>query len=52
MKLAFLVVFFLVAMMTFPALAGADCYYDGQRVPEGTRIGALVCVNGQWEYRP
>jgi hypothetical protein len=26
----------------------ADCYHNGQQVPEGTRIGALVCENGKW----
>ena len=29
-----------------PALA--DCYYNGQTVPEGTVVGGLVCQNGQW----
>jgi len=26
----------------------ADCYHNGQQVPEGTRIGTLVCENGKW----
>jgi hypothetical protein len=29
-----------------PALA--DCYLNGQLVPEGTMVGGLTCVNGQW----
>lgn len=28
--------------------ARADCYHNGQMVPEGTQIGGLVCQNGQW----
>jgi hypothetical protein len=31
---------------TGPVLA--DCYYNGKRVAEGTRIGVRVCENGQW----
>jgi hypothetical protein len=30
------------------AAAQSGCYYNGQHYPEGTRIGGLVCVNGQW----
>ena len=26
----------------------ADCYHNGKQVPEGTRIGTLVCENGKW----
>jgi hypothetical protein len=26
----------------------ADCYHNGKPVPEGTRIGVLVCENGKW----
>ena len=29
-----------------PALA--DCYLNGQLVPEGTTVGGLTCLNGQW----
>lgn len=29
-----------------PALA--DCYLNGELVPEGTTVGGLTCVNGQW----
>jgi hypothetical protein len=28
--------------------AVADCYYNGQSVPEGTQAGGLVCRDGQW----
>lgn len=45
---ALLLVTILVA--TGPALA--DCIYNGQSYPEGTRIGVLVCENGQWVIRP
>ena len=41
-----------VLVMTVPALAVADCYIDGKRVPEGTRLGPLVCVGSEWVYRP
>jgi len=26
----------------------ADCSYNGKRVSEGTRVGAVVCENGKW----
>jgi hypothetical protein len=26
----------------------ADCNYNGKPVPEGTRVGVLVCENGKW----
>lgn len=42
----------LIGIVLLPAVAAADCYYNGERVPEGTRVGAMVCENGQWEYRP
>jgi hypothetical protein len=28
--------------------AAAVCYHNGEEVPEGTRVGGLVCQNGQW----
>jgi hypothetical protein len=28
--------------------AYADCIHNGETVPEGTRIGGYVCVNGEW----
>ena len=42
---------FLVAI-AMATVAVADCYYNGRRVPEGTRIGPMVCEGGQWVYRP
>jgi hypothetical protein len=30
----------------------ADCYHNGKRVAEGTRIGVLVCENGRWVEKP
>ena len=30
----------------------ADCYYNGQRVPSGTRIGPMMCEGNIWVYRP
>jgi hypothetical protein len=35
-----------VLLGTGPALA--DCYHNGKQVPEGTRVGVLVCENGKW----
>ncbi len=29
-----------------PALA--ECVFEGQSYPEGTRIGDFVCENGEW----
>lgn len=29
-----------------PALA--DCFHNGEQVPEGTRVGDFVCRDGQW----
>jgi hypothetical protein len=37
-------------MMTGQALA--DCVLNGKRLPEGTRIGSLVCEYGQWVDKP
>jgi hypothetical protein len=38
----------LAALAAHGAAAQSGCYYDGQLYPEGTRIGGLICVNGQW----
>ena len=39
----------LAAFLALGALpAAADCYYNGQSVPEGTVAGGLVCRGGQW----
>ena len=32
----------------FAASAAADCWYDGRQVPEGSRVGDLVCKDGKW----
>jgi hypothetical protein len=32
--------------------AFADCVLNGKRLPEGTRIGSLVCEYGQWVEKP
>jgi hypothetical protein len=37
-------------IMTGQALA--DCVLNGKRLPEGTRIGSLVCEYGQWVDKP
>lgn len=41
-----------ILFLLFAALGSApvfaDCWHNGQKVPEGTRIGGLVCINGQW----
>lgn len=38
-----------VALAAAPVSAQeAGCYYDGQLWPNGTRIGGLVCQDGQW----
>jgi hypothetical protein len=37
-------------IMTGQALA--DCVLNGKRLPEGTRIGSLVCEYGQWVEKP
>lgn len=47
-RLGFLIVCFLVS----PAVAMADCFYDGKWYPEGARIGVLVCEQNQWVLRP
>ena len=31
--------------------APGDCYHNGEKVPEGTRIGPVVCENGKWVER-
>ena len=30
----------------------AECYHNGKPVPEGTRIGLLVCEKGKWVEKP
>ena len=30
----------------------ADCVLNGKPLPEGTRIGPLVCEYGQWVAKP
>ena len=40
-----------VAALTVAAPALADCTYNGRTVPEGTRIGSLVCEGGRWVER-
>lgn len=44
-----LLVFIIILM---PSLASADCFHNGQRYPEGARIGILVCEGGQWVAKP
>ena len=42
----------LAIVFAVPAHAAADCFYDGVQYPEGSRVGVLVCENGQWVLRP
>jgi|GEM_PF-996314 len=37
-----------VGWFCLAAPAMADCLWEGQSYPEGTRIGDLVCENGEW----
>jgi len=40
----------LIASLIFSASAYADCNYNGQNYPTGTRIGSLVCQpDGSWK---
>lgn len=32
--------------------AVADCVFNGKPVPEGKRVGPLVCENGKWVEKP
>ncbi len=36
----------IILLTGLPALA--DCVYNGQTYPDGTRVGAFVCKDGQW----
>jgi hypothetical protein len=38
----------LAALAGEGAAAQSGCYLNGQLYPEGTRVGGLVCVDGQW----
>jgi hypothetical protein len=38
----------IICLVFVPTIAAADCVYNGRQYPEGTRIGLLVCENGQW----
>jgi hypothetical protein len=42
----FIIGVFAVLLGTGPVLA--DCFHNGKQVPEGTRVGVLVCENGKW----
>lgn len=42
----------LLVAVACPGVALADCYRNGKRVAEGTRIGPMVCVGSRWVYRP
>lgn len=48
----FIITLVFLAVFAMATVAIADCYYRGIRVPEGTRIGPMVCQGGQWVYRP
>ena len=40
-----------IGLILVPALASANCLYDGKEYAEGTKIGVLVCENGRWVRR-
>ncbi len=42
----------LVGLWFIPTVAAADCFFKGNKYPEGTRLGVLVCVNNAWIARP
>jgi hypothetical protein len=48
----YVVAFVLLMFLMMPVQAMADCLYNGKRVPEGTRIGPLVCEHGRWVPKP
>ena len=29
-------------------VAYADCYYNGHKYAEGSKLGPYTCVNGEW----
>jgi hypothetical protein len=43
-----LVLAIVVLWLAAAAPALADCVFEGQSYPEGTRIGDFVCENGEW----
>jgi hypothetical protein len=47
--------FVAIGVLVFLIMTGqafADCVLNGKRLPEGTRIGSLVCEYGQWVDKP
>jgi hypothetical protein len=47
--------FVAIGVLVFLIMTGqafADCVLNGKRLPEGTRIGSLVCEYGQWVEKP
>ena len=36
------------ASVVTPAAAEQDCWLDGQPYPHKTRIGGMVCDDGEW----
>lgn len=47
MKLRCVLAVFLGSLL-WGGAAAADCFHNGETVPEGTQVGGLVCKNGQW----
>lgn len=41
-----------VNLLLIPSVAAANCSYNGQLYPEGSRVGPLVCENGRWVKKP
>jgi hypothetical protein len=48
---------YIATVAVFVLLIGAgqalsDCVFNGKQVPEGKRVGPLVCENGKWVEKP
>jgi hypothetical protein len=46
------VVITILLALSLPTQALADCYRNGKRVADGTRVGPMVCEDSKWVYRP
>lgn len=47
-SLAMLALALSAAVMAMPVAAKEGCWYSDQLYPDGTRIGGMVCDDGEW----
>ena len=43
--------FIVASLLLISTNASADCIYNGVVYPEGTVLGDLICIDGNWVQR-